>query len=367
MNLILKKNCYFLFVVCSLIINKTFGQSENIKKNYILYYDYLASNGGTWHAFNPDFKPENKNSFKDFVMKFKVIDSLGIRGEIYGITTKKDTVSYWSIYEFFSKNKNKSVLIQRSVNGNLYAIGEQAIVRDNELIGTIEYYLPDGKIQKQKTVILQFGKDKMRFTSYNYDNNGEPTFLGTLVWERYYKNLYDDKFAIKIPNSNRILFVSNKDGDDEIYSMDSDGKNVKQLTNNEDKDFLPAISPNGLEIVFTSQRDLKDELYKMNIDGSNQIRITNNDRLNNEANWSPDGKKIAFLSQPKLHTPPCLFIMNSDGTGRIKATKSDGLVESFPCWSNLVNTFLIPKEMIMAEIQTLMYMKLLQEKHFQQL
>jgi len=325
-----KKNKQFLLLVIIVLVGfNGYSQSEK----FTTLYDYLTSNGGSWKAFNPEFKVGDTIGFKDFTLKFSRKDSLSISGEIYGINAKKDTIHFWSFTEFYSPYKKKAIIIQRLYDGSTYAIGESTIVNHDERVAEMEFFYSNGTSQKQKDIHLIFGEDKMRSSSYNYDKSNELKFSSTLVWERKYEKVYDYKYAIVVPNSNRLLFVSDKDGDDEIYSMDIDGNNVKQLTNNDSKDFLPDVSPDGKEIMFTSQRDRRDELYKMNIDGSNQVQITNNNRLSNEADWSPDGKKVAFLSQPKEHTPPCMFIMNPDGTKRTKVTKSEGLVESFPNWS----------------------------------
>jgi len=323
-----------LFLVSLTMGHNVYSQADKSELDkYTAFFDYVTNNGGTWMAFNPDFKVDDTSGFKDFVLKFSKNDSLSIEGNIFGINREKDTLHLWSFTEFYSRNKKKSIIVQRSANGGSYAIGEFNIVNKDERVGEMEFFFGNGAYQKHKNSHLLFGEDKMRTTSYNYGKDSELELLSTLVWERQYERTYDYKYAVVIPNSSRILFVSNKDGDDEIYSMNSDGSDVIQLTNNDDKDFLPAVSPDGKEIMFTSQRDRRDELYKMNIDGSNQIRLTDNNRLNNEADWSPNGDKVAFLSQPKEHTPPCMFIMNPDGTGRTKVTESEGLVESFPNWS----------------------------------
>ena len=300
---------------------------------FIKLYEFLTKSDGTWKAFNPDFKVGDTVGFKDFIIKFKKKDLLSIDGVIYGISAKNDTINIWSFTEFYGPFKKKAIIIQRSSDGKSYAIGESTIVNENERVSDIDFFYSNGVSEKNKDIHLLFGEDKMRSTSFNYDKNGNQKLLSTLVWERKQNEIYNYKHVVVIPDSNRVLFVSDKDGDDEIYSMDIDGNNVKQLTNNESKDFLPAVSPNGKEIMFTSQRDRRDELYKMNIDGSNEIRVTNNDLLNNEADWSPNGDKIVFYSRPKEGAPPCMFIMNPDGSGRTKVTKNEGLVESFPNWS----------------------------------
>ena len=50
----------------------------------------------------------------------------------------------------------------------------------------------------------------------------------------------------------RILFVSNRDGNDEIYSMNTDGTNVNRLTNNVARDTRPLWSPDGQFVLFIS-------------------------------------------------------------------------------------------------------------------
>ena len=55
----------------------------------------------------------------------------------------------------------------------------------------------------------------------------------------------------------QIVFVSDRNGNLEIYVMDIDGKNSRNLTDNRDKDYSPSWSPDGERIVFTSERDGK--------------------------------------------------------------------------------------------------------------
>ncbi|MCJ7435292.1 MAG: zinc-ribbon domain-containing protein, partial [Anaerolineales bacterium] len=96
----------------------------------------------------------------------------------------------------------------------------------------------------------------------------------------------------------RIAFVSNRDGNAEIYVMETNGSNQTRLTNNFEQmqDGFPAWSPDGQKIAFVSNRDDKDEIYVMNADCSNQIRLTDNQAGDYYPDWSPDGKKIAFVS-----------------------------------------------------------------------
>ncbi len=65
-----------------------------------------------------------------------------------------------------------------------------------------------------------------------------------------------------------IAFNSDRDGDWEIFVMNPDGTEVRQLTDNDDRDWLPAWSPDGKRIAFASGRDGDWEIFVMNADGT---------------------------------------------------------------------------------------------------
>ena len=94
----------------------------------------------------------------------------------------------------------------------------------------------------------------------------------------------------------RIAFASNRDGNWEIYVMNSDGSNPHNITNNPATDNHPSWSPDGSKIAFQSERDGNWEIYVMNSDGSEQVRLTNDRGVDQSPTWSPDGTKIAFVS-----------------------------------------------------------------------
>ncbi|MEP6775356.1 MAG: hypothetical protein ABJA50_07145, partial [Chloroflexota bacterium] len=86
---------------------------------------------------------------------------------------------------------------------------------------------------------------------------------------------------------NRIAFVSDRDGNPEIYTMRPGGEEQFRLTNDPGQDYWPAYSPDSSRIVFTSNRiDPNNyELYTMNIDGTNQQRITIVTGVDDHAVW----------------------------------------------------------------------------------
>ena len=128
----------------------------------------------------------------------------------------------------------------------------------------------------------------------------------------------------------KIVFVSDRDGNAEIYSCNPDGSNIRRLTNNAATDDQPAWSPDGSHIAFVSDRTGHLEIYIMNADGSNVVRRTFLENYTQNPAWSPDGARIAYSSNGNGNanisvvgamsgSPSVLF----EGPGRI----------AYPSWS----------------------------------
>jgi len=128
----------------------------------------------------------------------------------------------------------------------------------------------------------------------------------------------------------KILFVSFRDGNSEIYSMGPDGSNPQRLTNNTATDFAPVYSPDGTKIAFNTSRDGNNEIYVMNADGSNQVRLTNNAASDLNPKWSPDGTKICFSSDRDGNYE--IYSMLATGGSQTRLTNNTA-VDSYPTWS----------------------------------
>jgi TolB protein len=99
------------------------------------------------------------------------------------------------------------------------------------------------------------------------------------------------------PDGSQIAFQSDRDGNWEIYVMEVDGTNPQNLTNHESfLDDSPAWSPDGRYIAFGSDRSRDREIYVMAADGSNLRRLTDSAGMDGLPTWSPDGRYIAFQS-----------------------------------------------------------------------
>ena len=101
----------------------------------------------------------------------------------------------------------------------------------------------------------------------------------------------------KAPTIPKILFTSVREGNYEVYVMNTDGSNQVNLTHNRADDFQAVWSPTGEQIIFVSDRDSGlHDLYLMNPDGSNVRRVFKKKRSINRTNpaWSPDSRQIVY-------------------------------------------------------------------------
>ena len=89
------------------------------------------------------------------------------------------------------------------------------------------------------------------------------------------------------PDGRWLAFVSNRDGNFEIYVMNADGSGPTRLTNTPGSEGTPAWSPDGRRIAFDSDRDGNREIYVMNPDGTNQRRVTHSPSTDQQARWRP--------------------------------------------------------------------------------
>ena len=93
-----------------------------------------------------------------------------------------------------------------------------------------------------------------------------------------------------------------------------------QLRLSNSGDAHPRYSPDGSKIVFQSSRDGQYEIYVMNSDGSGQTRFTNNPASDTAPVWSPDGTKILFTTFRDNPMSPALYLMNADGSNQTRVT-----------------------------------------------
>jgi Tol biopolymer transport system component len=133
-----------------------------------------------------------------------------------------------------------------------------------------------------------------------------------------------------IPNPGKIVFVSEKSGDPEIYIIHANGTKQEQLTDNTADDVSPRWSLDGGKIVFSSTRDGNSEIYVMNSDGSEVERITNEPSEDVDPAWSADGKSIVFSSNRDGNYEIYIHNLETNETQRITQSPAE---DRRPDWS----------------------------------
>ena len=151
-----------------------------------------------------------------------------------------------------------------------------------------------------------------------YRSIGKKRF-GQVEFEGGYIGSRDGEKWEALPyETGKIAFVSNRDGNWEIYVTDTKGENQVNLTNNPANDWDPAWSPDGSKIAFVSDEELrkkskwkklKNWIYLMDADGANRKLLG----WGGDPAWFPDGSKIAFSGGQ-------IFVMDPDGSNQVKLT-----------------------------------------------
>jgi VCBS repeat-containing protein len=143
-----------------------------------------------------------------------------------------------------------------------------------------------------------------------------------------------DVATVTITVAPKLLFTSTRDGNSEVYVMNSDGTGVTRLTTNTAADTNPVWSPDHRKIAFSSTRDGNSEIYVMNADGTAPARRTSNSVTDMSPTWSPDGTKIAFASGGGSKWD--IYVVNADGTskGPTRLTSNPNpAIYATPAWS----------------------------------
>jgi TolB protein len=131
------------------------------------------------------------------------------------------------------------------------------------------------------------------------------------------------------PQQAQITFETDRDGNNEIYVMDTDENNPRNLTNNPAEDRMPAWSPDGRQIAFSSNRNGNPEIYVMDASGNNPRNLTNNPAIDRVPTWSPDGQKIAFASNRDGNFE--IYVMDASGNNPRNLTNNPA-DDFFPAW-----------------------------------
>lgn len=132
------------------------------------------------------------------------------------------------------------------------------------------------------------------------------------------------------PDGATIAFSSNRNGDADIFVMNTDGSDIRQITFDESNEDTQAWSPDGSKLAFCSDRDGGKDVFVMDADGSEWVKLTEHPSDDCNPAWSPDGNKIAFMTnrhgdwRENESDNWELYIMDTDGGNKTRLTDTPG-------------------------------------------
>jgi TolB protein len=143
------------------------------------------------------------------------------------------------------------------------------------------------------------------------------------------------------PDGTRLIYSSSVSGNYDLYTSGVDGSDQQHLTDTSADEWFASWSPDGSQIVYSasmgtssSSADLETyEIFIMDADGSNVRQLTNNTAYDGNPRWSPDGTLIAFHSDLAVSGQWQVYVMAADGSERRQVTDlPEGITAINPVW-----------------------------------
>jgi len=299
----------------------------------------------------------------DFIALSSSPEALKAAEEIYSVVSAD--LSYSRIFSIVPKKyheyirpldpENIHFKDWESIQASILLVGEISLAEDNHVVF-------EGKLYDVKASRFIFGK---RFQAAR----DAYRLAGHRMADEIVKVLSGERPIF----TSKIVFVSDRDGNDELYMMDYDGHNQTRLTFNKIRDYMPCwspdgkiaytsytgidvaglylldieagkkipvitrgtsfsadFSPDGKKLAFCSTMDGNAEIYVASAEGKNIKRLTFNEAIDTAPSWSPTGREIAFVSD-RSGTPQ-IYIMDAEGSN-VRRVSFGGTYHDSPAWA----------------------------------
>ena len=132
-----------------------------------------------------------------------------------------------------------------------------------------------------------------------------------------------------LPGAQLVAFDSNRDGNHEIYLLDTASGELTNLSRDAADDRAPAWSPDGRALAFESHRDGNWEIYVLDLEDGSLLRLTDHPAYDGAPTWNPDGSEIAFESYRDGNLE--LYVMSRRGSDLRRLT-DDPAGDYGPAW-----------------------------------
>ena len=160
----------------------------------------------------------------------------------------------------------------------------------------------------------------------------EPTDENARVIAHRFADEIITRFGGGIPGiaESKIFFISNRSGHKELWTMDYDGANQKQLTRQNSIALSPAVAPDGTPVAFTSFSHGKADIEMYSLDLSRVVSFPRWQGPTSAPAWSPDGSRLAFSSS--MPGDPEIYVSDSSGVSPRRITAFRG-PDTQPSWN----------------------------------
>ena len=209
--------------------------------------------------------------------------SAGVSAPVAAIPTPAPVVTWQEQYRgwiAFRSNRDggEATYIMRG-DGSEAQLAPPEVIYNMTQAYQQQQWSPDGVI----FVYVKHVSDQASTNIFKVRSDLPSTWDRDIMLTDYVGTEYDPVWS---PDGQSIVFVSNHTGNDEIWSMNQDGGNQRQLTYNDwPWDKHPSFSPDGTQIVFYSNRSGSRQIWVMNSDGSSQVNISSNSADEWEPTW----------------------------------------------------------------------------------
>ena len=128
----------------------------------------------------------------------------------------------------------------------------------------------------------------------------------------------------------RLAFSSDRNGNQDLWTMPVEGGEMALLAAHPSEDFSPVGSPDGKQVAFYSNRSGNRDIWVLPLEGGPARQLTQSPAADYHPDWSPDGRQLAFVSTRSGNR--AIWVMPAEG-GEARQVIADPHMDLFPKWS----------------------------------